>query len=75
MFGLAEMQSLLSDKYVILRFIVNSSEAGWPIDRVRQYCVGILRQWIFPLLEARPAQPHTLRTSDIVCGRCGRLRL
>jgi len=54
-FGLAELMEFFSDLYLISLAELDCDLLGWPLMRLRQYALMILKCWIFPVLKDRSA--------------------
>ena len=57
-FGLAELAENL-DGYIWTRTVLEPKALGWPINRDRQLCIGVLQEWLYPHLSAAkiPSSP------------------
>ena len=51
-FGDAELHLVLGSLYFVVRAILDASIQGWASERLRQYCVMILKKWFHSKLLA-----------------------
>jgi len=64
-FGIAELDDVLGDLYIIIRIPLCPTQLGWRGRRPRQFCVMILKAWVYSA-SAGTNIPPPPRTSSMV---------
>eukprot|EP00959_Pyramimonas_sp_CCMP1952_P474057 9502792-Pyramimonas_sp.AAC.1 len=65
-FGSFQLLAMLGDLYVVVRVTINPHRQGWASHRERQYCIGVLKAWVYPLLVDAGVDPLTENLCDRV---------